>query len=75
MEYEIQAQRKVAGFDSAITFYKKLLREAKSGVISKRKEEFLAYVKRVVFKGSEEGVFQIPDLHTQTRVVSRMKDI
>lgn len=68
-------QRKVAGFDNAILAYRKIVKEADSGVISKRKEEFVEYVKRVVFKDGDDTVVTPPDLHVQEQVVSRMKDL
>lgn len=75
MEQEIQAQRKVAGFDKAIATYRKIVRDANQAVVSKRKEEFAAYVKRVVFNDGNDTVIHYPDLHTQQQIVERMKDI
>lgn len=78
MEQEVQTQtlqRKVAGFDKAILTYRKLVKEANSGVMSKRKEEFIAYVQRVVFKDGDDSVVTLPDLHIQEKVVARMRDI
>lgn len=68
-------QRKVAGFDKAILTYRKIAAEAQSGIISKRKEEFVAYVRRVVFNDGDDAVVTPPDLETQQRVVERMKDL
>lgn len=78
MAQEVQTQtlqRKVAGFDKAILTYRKLVKEANIGVISKRKEEFIAYVQRVVFKDGDDSVVTPPDLHIQEKVVARMRDI
>lgn len=68
-------QRKVSGFDKSIFIYRKIVAESKKGVVSKRKEEFVAYVKRVVFNDGDDSVVTLPDLETQHRVVSRMKDL
>lgn len=68
-------QRKVAGFDKAILTYRKIAAEAQKGIISKRKEEFVAYVRRVVFNDGDDTTVTPPDLETQHRVVDRMKDL
>lgn len=68
-------QRKVSGFDKAMFTYRKIVAEAQKGVVSKRKEEFVAYVKRVVFKDGDEKAVTLPDLETQHRIVARMKDL
>lgn len=68
-------QRKVAGFDKAILTYRKFSKEASRGIVSKRKEEFIAYVQRVVFKNGDDHVVTLPSLHVQQQVVSRMRDI
>lgn len=80
MEQEEQTQslqRKVAGFDKAILTYRKLVKESTNrvGVLSKRKEEFIAYVQRVVFKNGDDTTVTPPDLHVQQKVVARMRDM
>lgn len=72
---EMKSQRKVAGFDKAIFTYRKIVEEAKTSVVSKRKEEFVAYVKRVVFNDGDDTVVNLPDLHTQHQIVGRMKEL
>lgn len=68
-------QRKAAGFDKAILKYRKLVKESQNGILSKRKEEFIAYVQRVVFNDYSDIVVNFPDIHIQEKVVSRMRDL
>lgn len=70
-------QRKVSGFDKAIFTYRKLVKESNGGVgvLSKRKEEYIDYVKRMVFNDGTDTTVHLPDLETQHRVVARMKDL
>lgn len=80
MEQETQTQtlqRKVAGFDKAILTYRKLVKASANneGVLSKRKEEFIAYVQRVVFKDGDDTTVTPPDIHIQQKVVARMRDM
>lgn len=80
MEQEVQVQtqtlqRKVSGFDKAILTYRKLVKEASVAVLSKRKEEFIAYVQRVVFQNGNDQVVNLPSLHIQQKVVDRMRDM
>lgn len=75
LETQVQSQRKVAGFDKAMVIYRKVAAEAERGLVSKRKEEYVAYVKRVVFNNGDEAVVHLPDLHVQKQVVARMKDL
>lgn len=75
VEEVVHLQNKVAGFDGAIQKYRQVKKEASRGVISRRKEEYVAYVHRVVFKGGDDNVVPTPDTGTQIRVVARMKDL